>query len=198
MNRKISNEEWKEERIVYLLLAIFGAVLAIIFYFIPKDIRDIRETNLVTINYLFLTRSPEIRTYRSKERILLHVRGYVKPFQIAGFDFSNTAKRNIIREITAGDTIKVKIDSSEFYNINNKSFFDSYTEIHSLQKGGHEFLNISNRNGRAKNDFVLLAPVGILLLIAGLVYWQFPTTTVFRPSIVIGLSLMLVIIILKC
>ncbi len=194
---KANKTDWKEERPVYLWLAILGAALAIIFYFIPKDTRDIAETKLATVNNLVLTQPPEIRITKGKERILLHVQGHNKPFQIAGFDFNQTAKRNIIQDIRSGDTIAVKVDSSEFASIEQETFFDSYTEIHSLTKSGQEYLSIQKANRKAKSDLELGVSVGLFFLIAGLIYWKLPTRPMFSPSIVIGIGVLLIIMVSK-
>ena len=192
---KSKKPDWKDERPVYLWLAILGAVLTVIFYFIPKDARDVTETKLATVKNLVLTQPPEIRITKSKERVLLHVQGYDKPFQVAGFDFSETIKRNIVHNIWSGDTITVKVDSSEFWSLGQETFFDSYTEIHSLTKDGQEFLSIHKANLKAKSDLELGVPVGLFLLVAGLIYWKLPTRPMFSPSIVISIGVLLVILI---
>jgi hypothetical protein len=186
---------WKEERPVYLWLAILGAALSIIFYFIPKDTRDIAETKLVIVSNLVLSQPPEIRTTKGKEKVLLHIQGYNKPFQVAGFDFSETAKRKITQDIRAGDTVTVKVDSSEFAGIDQETFFDSYTEIHLLSKNGREYLSIEKANRRAKSDLEVGVPVGLFLLIAGLIYWKLPTRPMFSPSIVIGIGVLLIVLV---
>ncbi|HEV7332230.1 MAG TPA: hypothetical protein VGN63_14430 [Flavisolibacter sp.] len=194
---KSKKPDWKEERPVYLWLAILGAALAIIFYFIPKDTRDIAETKLATVSNLVLSQPPEIRITKGKEGVLLHVQGYDKPFQVAGFDFSETAKRNIIQDIRVGDTITVKVDSSEFSSLGQETFFDSYTEIHSLTKERQEYLSIQKANLKAKNDLELGVPVGLFLFVAGLIYWKLPTRPMFSPSIVIGIGALLIVLVSK-
>ena len=194
---KSKKTDWKKERPLYLCLAILGAVLAIIFHFIPKDVSNIAETKLATVGNLVLTQSPEIRTDKGRERVLLHVQGYDKPFQVAGFDFSEAAKTNIIQYLRAGDTVTVKVDSSEFASIGQETFFDSYTEIHSLTKNGKEYLSIQKANRKAKSDLELGVPVGLFLLIAGLIYWKLPTRPMFSPSIVIGVGVLLIVLVSK-
>ena len=180
---------------VYLWLAILGAALAIIFYFIPKDTRGVSETKLATMNNLVWSLPPEIRMTKSKERVLLHVQGYDKPFQVAGFDFSGSIKRNIVHNIWSGDTITVKVDSSEFKSLGQETFYDSYTEIHSLSKNGQEYLRIQKANLKAKSDLELGVPVGLFLLVAGLIYGKLPTRPVVSPRIVIGIGVLLAILI---
>jgi len=188
---------WKEERPVYLWLAIVGAVLTIIFYFIPKDIRDIIETKLVIVSNLVLGQPPEIRITKGGKKVLLHVQGYNKPFQVAGFDFTENAKRNIIQDIRVGDTVIVKVDSSEFASIEQKTFVDSYIEIKSLSKNGQEYLSMEGANRRAKSDLELGVPVGLFLLVAGLIYWKVPTRPMLSPSVVIGIGVILIVLVSK-
>ena len=191
---KSKKTEWKDERPVYLWLAILGAIIATVFYFIPKNSRDIDETKLVSINDIVLSKDPEVVKSRHGERVLLHIKGNDKPFQVAGFDFSETIKRNIIRDIKSGDTISIKTDTSEFNKIDNETLFDSYTEINSLTKNGHEFLSIKQANNKAKSDLEFGVPAGLYLLFAGLIYWSFKTRPKFSPSIVIGGGLILLIL----
>jgi hypothetical protein len=192
---KSKKPDWKEERPIYLLLAVVGAAIAIIFYYIPKDTRNVAETKLAIVSHLVLSQPPEIRITKGKESVLLHVQGYDKPFQVAGFDFSETIKRNIFQNIRSGDTITVKVDSSEFRSLGQETFFDSYTEIHSLAKKGQEYLSLQKANLKAKSDLELGVPVGLFLLVAGLIYWKLPTRPMFSPSIVIGIGVLLVILI---
>jgi hypothetical protein len=192
---KSKKTDWKDERPVYLWLAIAGVIIATAFYFIPKNSRDIDETKLAVINNLILDKDPEIVTSRrSGDRILLHIQGYEKPFQVAGFDFSESIKRKIIGNIKLGDTVNVKIDSSEFNKVDNETLIDSYIEINSLTKGGQEYLNIKQANHKAKSDLEFGVPAGLYLMIAGLIYWSFKTRPKFSPSIVIGGGLLLIIL----
>lgn len=194
---KSRQTDWKEERPIYLLLAITGAVIAIVFYFIPKNSRDIDETQLKSINNLVLEKAPEVIKSRHGERVLLHIKGYEKPFQVAGFNFSENVKRNILLNIKSSDTITVKTDISEFNKVDNETFIDGYTEVNSLIKDGQEYLNIQEANKKAKSDLELGVPVGLFLLIAGLIYWSFKTKPRLSPTIVIGVGLLLVVLITK-
>src|SRR5688572_20416069 len=122
---KSKKTDWKDERPIYLWLAIAGAVIAIVFYFIPNNSRDIDETKLAVINNLVLEKDPEVVTSRrGRDRILLHIKGYNKPFQVAGFNYSEAIKRKVFGNIKLGDTITIKADSSEFNKVNNKAFLD--------------------------------------------------------------------------
>jgi hypothetical protein len=194
---KSKKTDWKDERPVYLLLAIVGAVIAIVFYFIPKNSRDIDETKLVSVNDIVLSKDPEVVKSRRGERVLLHIKDIDKPFQVAGFDFSETIKRNIIRNIKFGDTISIKTDKSEFNKVDNETLFDSYTEINSLTKNGQEFLNIKQANNKAKSDLEFGVPVGLYLLFAGLIYWSFKTRPTLSPTIVIGGGLFIIILMMR-
>jgi hypothetical protein len=194
---KSKKTDWKDERPVYLLLAIVGAVIAIVFYFIPKNSRDIDETKLVSINDIVLSKDPEVVKSRRGERVMLHIKGNDKPFQVAGFDFSETIKRNIIRDIKSGDTISIKTDKSEFNKVDNETLFDSYTEINSLTKNGQEFLNIKQANNKAKSDLEFGVPAGLYLLLAGLIYWSFKTRPTLSPTIVIGGGLFIIILMMR-
>ena len=194
---KSKKTDWKDERPVYLWLAIAGAIIAIIFYFIPKNYRDIDETKLATINNLILDKDPEFVTSRwGRDRILLHIQGYNKPFQIAGFDFSESIRRKIIGSIKLGDTVNIMTDSSEFNKVGNKTLFDSYVEINSLTKDGQEYLSIKQSNNKAKSDLEFGVPSGLYLMIAGVIYWSFKTRPTFSPTIVIGGGLLLMILIM--
>ena len=191
---KSKRTEWKDERPVYLWLAIAGVIIATVFYFIPKNSRDIYETKLVTINNIILNKDPEVVKSRRGERVLLHSKDYDKPFQVVGFDFSEAIKRNILRYIKSGDTISIKTDSSE---VDNETLFDSYIEINSLTKDGQEFLSIKQANNKAKSDFEFGVPAGLYLLFAGLIYWSLKTRPMFSPAIVIGGGLLLIILMMR-
>ena len=102
--------EWKDERIQYLILSIVGLIITTVFYLIPKDFRKIDKATLASIDKLILEKDPEIETLKGKEKILLFAKGYNKPFQIAGFDFNLTSKRNILNDLKQGDTINVMTD----------------------------------------------------------------------------------------
>ena len=194
---KSKKTDWKDERPVYLLLAIVGAIIAIVFYFIPKSSRDIDETKLVSVNNIVLSKDPEVVKSRRGERVLLHIHGNDKPFQVAGFDFSETIKRNIIRDIKSGDTISIKTDNSEFNTVDNETLLDSYTEIHSLTKNGQEYLNIKQANNKAKSDLEFGIPSGLYLMFAGLIYWSFKTRPTLSPTIVIGGGLFIIILMMR-
>lgn len=195
---KSKKTDWKDERPVYLWLAIAGAIIAIVFYFIPKDSRDIDETKLAVINNLILDKDPEVVTSkRGGDRILLHIQGYDKPFQVAGFDFSESIKRKIIGSIKSGDTVNIKTDSTEFNKVDNETLFDGYIEINSLSKGGQEYLSIKQANNKAKSDLEFGIPAGLYLMIAGLIYWSFKTRPTLSPTIVIGGGLLLVILMMR-
>ena len=194
---KSKKTDWKDERPVYLWLAIAGAIIATVFYFIPKNSRDIDVTKLVTINDIVLSKDPEVVRSRHGERVLLHIKGNDKPFQVAGFDFSETIKRNIILNIKSGDTISIKTEKSEFNKVDNETLFDSYTEINSLTKKGQEFLNIKQANNKAKSDLEFGVPAGLYLLVAGLIYWSFKTRPTLSSTIVIGGGLLLVILMMR-
>ena len=88
-----------EERPVYLIIAIAGAFIAIIFYLLHKDSINIVEAQLVKVDNLVLSQDPVIKKSKGGNRILLPVQGYEKPFQVAGFDFNHMAKRNILQNI---------------------------------------------------------------------------------------------------
>ncbi len=195
---KSKKTDWKDERPLYLLLAITGAVIAIIFYFIPKNSRDVDETKLALINNLILDKGPVVvKNSRGGERILLHIQGYEKPFQVAGFDFSENIKRRIIGDIKLGDTINIKTDSSEFNKVHNETFFDGYIEINSLTKGGQEYLSIKEANSKAKSDLEFGFLAGLFLMFAGLIYWSFKTRPSLSPTIVIGGGLFIVILMMR-
>lgn len=195
---KSKKTDWKDERPVYLGLAIVGAIVAIVFYLIPKNSRDIDETKLAVISNLILDKDPEVVTSRrGGDRILLHIQGYDKPFQVAEFDFSESIKRKIISSIKSGDTIDIKTDSSEFTKVDNETLFDGYIEINSLTKGGQEYLSIKQANNKAKSDLEFGVPTGLYLMLAGLIYWGFKTRPTISPTVVIGGGLLILILMMR-
>ena len=113
--KKPKKPDWNEERRFYFWLGILGAVVAIVYYFIPRETWDVKESELITVNNLVVSQPPKSEKYRSKggsaERILLHMHGYDKPFQVVRFDLHGNVKENILQYIHEGDTISVKIDS---------------------------------------------------------------------------------------
>jgi len=194
---KSNKTEWKDERPVYLWLAILGAIIATFFYFIPKNSSEIDETKLVKINNIILSKDPEVVKRKNRERVLLHIKGITKPFQVAGFDFSETIKRKIIRHIKSGDTISIKTDKHEFNMIDKETLFDSYTEINSLTKNGEEYLSIKQANSKAQSDLEFGVPIGVYLLFAGLSYWRFKTRPTLSPSIVICGGIIILILLTR-
>jgi hypothetical protein len=195
--KNTKQRSWQDERRVYFLLALLGAVLAIVFHLIRKNLRNITENELATVNNLVLTQAPEVRITNGREKILLHVKGHDKLFQIADFDFSEAAKRTILQNIKVGDTVVVKLDSSEFATIGRQTIFDNYTEIHSLIKNKREYLSIQQANRKAESDLELGFPVGLFLFVAGLVFWRLPARPKFSPTLIIGIGVLLIVTILR-
>jgi hypothetical protein len=191
---KSKKTDWKDERPVYLLLAIAGAIIAIFFYFIPKNSRDIDETKLVSVNNIVLSKDPEVVKRRHLKSVRLHIKDYDKPFTVAGFDFSENIKRSIIRDIKSGDTISIKTEKSEFDKIDEEPLLDGYTAIKSLNKNGQEYLNIKQANNKARSDLELGILVGLYLLVVGLIYWSFKTRPTLSPTYVIGGGLLAIIL----
>jgi hypothetical protein len=195
--KNTKQRSWQDERRVYFLLALLGAVLAIVFHLIRKNLRNITENELATVNNLVLTQAPEVRITNGREKILLHVKGHDKLFQIADFDFSEAAKRTILQNIKVCDTVVVKLDSSEFATIGRQTIFDNYTEIHSLIKNKREYLSIQQANRKAESDLELGFPVGLFLFVAGLVFWRLPARPKFSPTLIIGIGVLLIVTILR-
>ena len=197
MGKSKYKTDWKDEKPLYLVLALVGLIISIVFYFIPNDFYKIAPAGLVRISNLILVADPEVVTSRKGgERILLRMKNYMKPFQVAGFDFDKSLKHKIINDIKSGDTLTVKIDSSEFETIDKETLFESYIEIHSLKKNGLEYLDIKNANFHSKNDLAKGVPVGIYLMIIGLVYWSFKRRPMLSPTIIISVGLLILILML--
>ena len=188
-NLKITKEtqktDWKEERVLYLLLAIVGAIIMVFSYFRYENTTGINEVELITVDNIVLSQNPEVVRGKYGERVLLHVKNNNKPFQVSGDEFSEMIKQDIIEYIKASDTISVKTDKSEFNKIGNETFFDNYTEINSLTKNGQQFLDIELTNiiKKKKNQLEIL--IGLYFLVISLIYWSFKTRPRFSPTIVI-------------
>ncbi|ATL46732.1 hypothetical protein COR50_05840 [Chitinophaga caeni] len=190
---------WDDERKAYLWLAIVGAIITIAFYFIPRNLEGNHGNELVVLHKLIVEKAPEIKMGRrgNKRRIILHIQAYNKPFQIAGFNFSELIKQEILDSIKLGDTINVKIDSLEFANINKARLFDDYVEIKSLTKGEREYLSIQRAKSEMKNDLKLGTLLGIYLMVSGLIFWSYKSKPQVSPKIIISVGLLLLLILAK-
>jgi len=161
--------DWKQERLLYLVLAITGLLVTTISYFIPRDSGQIRITSLANIDNQVLLNDPKLEKIKGGEKILLHIKGHDKLIQITGSDFSQTIKMNILDNIHSGDTIGLKTDSAEFKSFDKESVFDKFVEIHSLTKGGMEYLNIDRANSKIAHDTKIGIPLGLYIFAAGLI-----------------------------
>ena len=189
--------DWKQERPLYLVLAIVGLIITTISYFIPRNSGQIKFSSLAHIDNQVLLNDPKIEKRKGGEKILLQIKGHDKLIQISGFDFSQTIKRNILNSVHSGDTIGLKTDSAEFKSFDRETFFDKFVEIHSLTKNGIEYLNIDRTNSKISHDMKIGIPLGLYLMAAGLIYWCFKTGPKISPTIVIGIGALILIFMLR-
>jgi len=189
--------DWRQERPLYLFLAIAGLIISLVANFIPADFGKIEITSLVNLDKQVLLNNPKLEKVKGGEKILLQIKGYDKMFQITGFDFGQTIKRNILNNIHAGDTISLKIESSEFKSRYHETIFDKFVEIHALTKNGIEYLNIGRAITKIHQDSKFVIPLGLYLAGAGLIYWSFKSRPKISPSIVIGTGAIILILVVQ-
>ena len=197
MGSAVNKLNWKQERPFYMVLAIVGLIMVTVSYFIPENYGQIKVSSLAQIDNQVLVNDPTIEKIKGGEKVMLRVKGHDKLIQVAGFDFSQAIKKNILDNIHAGDTIGLKTDSAEFRSFDSESFFDKFVEIHSMTKNGVEYLAIDKANSKISNDYQLGVPLGLYLMAAGLLYWSFKTRPKISPSIVIGVGALILLIMLR-
>lgn len=188
---------WQQERLFYIVLAVVGLIMIIVSYFIPENYGQIKVSSLAQIDNQVLVNDPTIEKIKGGEKVMLRVKGHDKLIQIAGFDFSQAIKENILDNIHAGDTIGLKTDSAEFRAFDSESFFDKFVEIHSLTKNGVEYLTIDKSNSKISHDYKMGVPVGLYLMAAGLIYWRFKARPKISPTIVIGVGVLILLVMLR-
>ena len=118
--------------------------------------------------------------------------GYDKPFQVVRFDLHGNVKENILQYIHEGDTISVKIDSSEYRDMGEQTYFERYIEIHGLVKDGQEYLDIKQANKWNRTYEESVIPAGLFLLVAGLFYSALSKRPWINPVFVIAGGILLV------
>ena len=133
--------------------------------FIYFDNRQISEDQLVTIQGLTLSQD-SYYTGGRRSSIKINLTNTERTLVINNEELICVQRKEIIDNFKKGDTISVKISSSNKTDFYNPSFISRFQKIYGLNKNGKEFIQLSCRNlaSNKKTDATTFASISTSIL----------------------------------
>ena len=127
---------------MWIAFAISLITIPIFYYY---DNRQISEADLLVIDNLTLSQNPDY-TSGKRPRININLTNTDRTLVVNLEELNCVRKEDILSSFKMGDTISIKLFSSDTAEFYKTGLISKFQKIYGLKKGGQEYIELSCRN----------------------------------------------------
>ena len=159
---------------MWIAFAISLITIPIFYYY---DNRQISEADLLVIDNLTLSQNPDY-TGGKRTRININLTNTDRTLVVNLEELNCVSKDDILSSFKRGDTISIKLFSSDTAEFYKTGLISKFQKIYGLKKGGQEYIELSCRNSVSSKKTIAAIYASLATAILSLIL----AATAFRPK----------------